>query len=290
MDSFLFKIEKDNIDELNNIKINEYHPIQDGNDNKILINKLTINGNKILIETNYLKVEDVLLDKNKVIINLSENYINLFNKIDEICQKLLEDLLNSDDELETWDINWDSQKIQYNSLLNEDSMLKLNINSKTTIKLNSSDNCNIENINAGDYVALVIGLDYISLLVDTMEARTKLYCYFIQLHKQNVYIKEERETIDNWTFSNKLNPENIFIKTNISHEDNIDVKTEFINNLNISDNNLDNNEIVLEEVEVKEVIIENKKKPQTRRNKKIEIITDKPEKKLQTRRKLKKAE
>jgi len=245
MNKIVYKIEQDNSNILLNLKINEYFPIQDNSNNKLIINKLLLENSKLYLETGYLKILDIDYDNSKLYVELPKSHIDFFNNLDELCQHLLEHLLNGNTELniaelvESLNINSDDDdlNIQYKSLLNDDSnILKVNIFSNTTIKHNDN-NLDIEKIKSGDLVGLVLGLDYVSLLVDTdsLIARTKLYCYFIQIHKQHIYNPEPRETIKNWDFSSKLGSENIFLKTDITEIDNVDVKTELApNNLKLN--------------------------------------------------------
>ena len=226
------KIEQDDIITLTKLKINEYCPIQDNSNNKLIINKLTLNESKLYLETGYLKVIDVQSNLSKLYVELPKSHIDFFNNLDDLCIGLLENLINGESELDITELteclNFEYQNIQYKNILDDGSnVLKINIFPNTTIKHNSNV-LNINDIKPGDLICLVMGLDYVSLLVntDSLVARTKLYSYFIQMHKQHIYNPEPREIIQSWNFSSRPKTENIFLKTNITETDNIDVKTE----------------------------------------------------------------
>ena len=254
MNRIVYKIEDDNnINVLRDLKINEYCPIEDNNGNKIIINKLLLNENKLYLETTYLKVIEVDYDSKKIYLQLPDSHVNFFNELDEISTSLLVNLLNGNSELdivdlvESLNINYyDLENIQYKSILEENSnILKINIFSNTTIKNKNNTILSLGDVNTGDYVGILLGLDYVSLLVDNNLpiGRTKLYCYFMQIHKQHIYKPETREIIKDWNFSSKLSSENIFLKTNITLNDNIDVKTEVeTNQKKINKNLLDVNQ------------------------------------------------
>ena len=243
MDKIVYKIEHDDFNSLLDLKINEYCPIEDNLNNKLIINKLLLNNSKLFLETKYLKVLNIDYENSKLYLEIPNSYIDFFNNLDEICVKLLENLFNTNSDLEIMDliestyINNSDHNIQYIHFLEEKSnILKINIFSNTTIKYNKTEqtindiNQTINDIKSGDYVRLVLGLDYISLLVENpLIARTKLYCYFIQINKQHVFNLESREVIKDWNFSDS---NNIFLKMNITETDNIDVKTELPNNIN----------------------------------------------------------
>lgn len=230
MNKFIYKLNQNEKTILTDLIIKEYCPIQDNYNNKLLINKLSLNDSKLFFETDLVKV--IHIDNTKLHIELPQSHIELFNYLDQQCLILLENLINEETELDTWDINWDSQNIQYKPILDIDSnILKINIGINSTIKINSKQ-VNFENIKIDDTIRIVLGLDYISLLVDSMIARTKLYCYFIEIHRPLQYKSEPREIINTWEFSSKVKSENIFIKTKIDEIDNIDVKTEIPNNKN----------------------------------------------------------
>ena len=213
MEKFIFKIEDTELDKdiLRDIKISSYHPIQDENDNKFLVNKLSLGLKKLFLETGYLKVKEINKKQRKLYVELPSNHEEIFDNIDEYCQQLLENFINTEKEFKTWDIEWNTQEIEYVTDI-KDSVLKITINDNTTINSNNNS-IDIEEINIGDSVAVVLGLDSVSLLIDTMEARTKLFCYFIKVHKPITYIKEEREKIEEWNFTAKKKTEQIFIKT-----------------------------------------------------------------------------
>lgn len=235
MEKIVYKITNNDSNIINDLTIGEYFPIQDNNNNKLLINKLLSNNKKLFIESEFLKV--IKVENNKLLLELPSNYKNFFNILDEKCLNLLENLINNESELDTWDIEWDSQNIEYKSIVDSSSnILKINTNSNTKIKFNNK-NTDITQIKEGDLVGLVLGLDYISLLIDSMIARTKLYCYFVEIHRPNHYKIEQRETINNWDFSSKIDSSNIFIKTDTNDNDNFDVKTEINKNLFCEKNN-----------------------------------------------------
>jgi hypothetical protein len=237
MNRIVYKIDDENINILKNLKVDECCPVEDNNGNKIIINKLLLGENKLFLETKYLKVININYNDKKIYLELPKSHVNFFSELDEISSTLLADLINGNTNLdinemfECLDIYFNNlENIQYKSILEENTnILKINIFPNTTIKNKNNNNVlSINDINPGDFIGVVLGLDYISLLVDndSLLARTKLYCYFIQIHKQHIYKPEPRETINDWNFSSKLTSENIFLKTNITKIDNIDVKTE----------------------------------------------------------------
>jgi hypothetical protein len=234
-------------DILSNLKITEYLPIQDnGTNNKFIVNKLGIGdlGKKLFIETSYLKVLSV--DGNKLYLELPQSHIDFFDTIDDKCAELLGDLVNGESNLDISELygqmdlmgyndvdTFDITNVEYKSLIDTNSgIIKINIFSSTTIK-QSGKNISSSKINPGDDVRLVIGLDYISLLVDTSNllARTKIYCYFIEVSKKYTYVPIPREKINNWEFTScEKKKTDIFIKTDTTENDNFDVYTEINNN------------------------------------------------------------
>jgi hypothetical protein len=293
MERKVYKIENDyetnKLDEiLPNLKITETIPIHDNLSNdKLIINKLyVLNDNiqsKLFIETSYLEV--LSIDNNKLHLKLPSSHINFFNQIDDKCTELLGDLVNGDLDSELYSFielingynieNFDLYNIEYKSLISTINSNSININifSGTTIKQGIKE-IDKTKINVGDTVRLVIGLDYISLLVDVSNfvARTKIYCYFIDVNKKYNYTHQSREKINDWNFSSNSNS-NVFIKTNITNDDNFNVNTEvFVNNdinnkqiktvnnvdvtkkilnssekIKINDTNIFNNSVVIEE-------------------------------------------
>ena len=248
MNKFVYKIGIENLSVLNGLVISETLPIEDNNGNKLVINKLTLKDSKVFFETVYLKVIKII--NNKLYLELPESHIELFNWLDDKSTELLEKLMDLDNTnvseiIECFNqSNENMEDIEYKPLLGENTnVLKINIFSDTTIKL-SGKTVSVDEIKSGDMVGLVLGLDYISLLIENNSdkynpiARTKLYCYYVEIHRSYKYIPEPREKINQWEFSSKLGSENIFVKTVTTENDNFDVKTEtqdfIINNPNES--------------------------------------------------------
>ena len=87
MNKFVYKIEHDNIDLLNDLQIKEYLPIQENlSNNKLIINKLELNDLKLFFETGYLQV--VNIEYNKLYLKLSKQHIEIFNFLDNKCSEL----------------------------------------------------------------------------------------------------------------------------------------------------------------------------------------------------------
>jgi len=247
MNKVVYKIDDNNISFLTNLEINELFPIQDNNNNKMIISQLVLNDQKLFLETCFLKV--IKVEYNKLYLEIPSTHINCFNYIDSHCSKLLEDIINDNSQLspnldkiiDTLEMDFDYiQNVDYKSIIDpETNILKIIIFSNTTIK-SGNNQISIDNINTGDFVCLLLGLDYISMLLsnDNLIARTKLYSYFIQVHKTVQVKLEQRETINNWDFTSKLKSDNIFVKTTSDENNNFDVKTENHNYLNKQDNNL----------------------------------------------------
>jgi hypothetical protein len=246
MDKFVYKIESEKLETLNDLVIRESFPIEDNRGNKLVVNKLTLCGTKVFFETVYLKVLKV--SHNKLYLELPDSHIKLFNWLDDKSTELLEKLLDNSDNKDISDISdifecfVEIPDIEYKSLLDDGSnIIKINVFSDTTIKL-FGKTVELDEIKPNDYVGLVLGLDYISLLVGTdlksLLARTKLYCYYVEIHKQHTYNPEPREKINQWEFSSKLKSENIFVKTQTTENDNFDVKTEIQEHVDEQMNNL----------------------------------------------------
>jgi hypothetical protein len=244
--SIIYKIDSDNkIDNiLSDLKIIEYLPIHDnGTNNKLIVNKLGIgqSGLKLFIETSYLKV--LAIDENKLYLKLTQSHIDFFDSIDDKCAELLGELVNGESELDITELygqidlmgynnveNFSLEGVEYKSLIDTDTnIMKINIFSNTTIK-QSEKNISSSKISPGDDVRLVIGLDYISLLIDkkNLLARTKIYSYFIDVSKNYTYVPSSREKIDKWEFTSNKKTD-IFIKTNITENDNFNVNSEVYN-------------------------------------------------------------
>lgn len=256
MNRVVYKINDDFVNQINilsELNINESVPIEDTtSNNKMIVNKLCIGRDsqkKMYIET--LLLEVLFVSNNKLHLRLPESHINFFNSIDDKCTELLSDLVNGETDFDMDKLcenidNLDLTNIEFKSIIsndlktNNENILKINIFSNTTIKQgNKLIDCS--KIKVGDSVRLVLGLDYISLLIDTTNliARTKLYCYLIDVSKKYIYNPEPREKIVNWEFSpdNKQDNKNIFIKTNTTEEDNFNINTEVNQNLNMETNN-----------------------------------------------------
>jgi hypothetical protein len=266
MNRIVYKISDENTNILENLKVDECCPVEDNNGNKIIINKLLVGVNKLFLETKYLKVIKINHSEKKIYLELPKSHVNFFSELDDVSSILLTNLINGNTNLDinemfeclNIDLN-NLENIHYKSILEENTnILKINVFPNTTIKNNNNDVLSIHDINPGDFMGVVLGLDYISLLVDndSLLARTKLYCYFIQTHKQYIYKPEQRETISDWNFSSKLASENIFLKTNITQIDNIDVKTEtepiIKSNKEFNRNTSNNFHNILKNVEEKE--------------------------------------
>ena len=214
----------------------------------------------VLYLITYLKVLNVTT--NKLYLEIPKSHIDLFNYLDDKCVELLENLMlgkfeiDIDKIFESRELNVNYEDITYKPIINENSnILSVNVFTDTRIKQHGKSD-SLNNIKPNDYVGLVLGLDYISLLIDSKSllARTKLYCYYIEIHKQYVYKHEPRETIDQWKFSSKLKSDNIFIKTNTTENDNFDVNTEipeYLENKKVIEqkNDLKLNNVVEVEVE-----------------------------------------
>lgn len=281
-DRIVYKIDSNNFEEQNNILLNlkviEYLPIQDTKtNNKLIVNKLSVddNGKKLFIETSFLKVKSI--DSNKLCLELPKNHIDFFYKIDEKCTELLGELVNGNSELDITELykhvsmneydymeNLDIEDIEYKTLINDDSnIIKINIFPNTTVK-QFDKNIPISKIKQDDEVRLLIGLDYISLLIDTpnLLARTKIYTYFIDVKKKYTFISQEREKINNWNFTSSNEKQNIFIKTSTTCDDNFDVNTEINNNveLTINDKNNINKLEQIQEINDKNISVDNSEK------------------------------
>ena len=242
---------------LSELNINEFFPIQDTTtNNKMIVNRLCVGNDtkKMYIETSLLEV--MFVSNNKLHLRLPKSHIDFFNLIDDKCTELLSDLVNGETELDISKLcgkinsigndgieNFDFTNIEYKSIVsndletNEENILKINIFSNTTIK-HGNKFVDISKIKVGDSVRLVLGLDYISLLIDAtnLVARTKLYCYLIDISKKYIYNPEPREKILNWEFLS--NNKNVFIKTNTTDEDNFNVESEICQNLDTKTNNI----------------------------------------------------
>ena len=245
----IYKIDANNNDNselniLSNLKIIEYLPIHDcKTDHKLIVNKLGVEdmGLKLFIETSYLKVLSV--DENKLCLKLPQSHIDFFDAMDDKCAELLGVLVNGETEHDITELygqidlmgynnvkTFDITNIEYKSLIDTNTnTIKINIFSNTTIK-QAGKNISASKINPGDDVRLVIGLDYISLLINpsNLLARTKIYSYFIDVSKNYTYVPSLREKIDDWKFTSGKKTD-IFIKTNTTENDNFDVNTEIYN-------------------------------------------------------------
>ena len=268
----VYKIDDDKLNHqinflLSNLKITDILPIHDtSKNNKLIVNKLGIDDNnkqlKVFVETSNLQVIEI--EDNKLHLKLPQSHIDFFNLIDDKCTELLSDLINGESDLDISELygnidlmgyenidNFDSSNIEYKSLIssNNTDIIKINIFSGTTIKQGNKE-IEKSKIVIGDNLRLVIGLDYISLLVDkpNLIARTKIYCYLIDLNKK--YVQQQREKINNWVFSSNNNSD-VFIKTNTTNDDNFYVNTEICVN-----NNYDNeqNKITYKNMNTQSVI------------------------------------
>ena len=79
MNKFIYKLDLNYQSILSKLNIDEYCPIQDNNNNKLLINKLLLNNSKLFFETDFLKV--IKVDNNKPfrIKYMFENYDIIFD-------------------------------------------------------------------------------------------------------------------------------------------------------------------------------------------------------------------
>lgn len=244
MEKFVYKIEQQVENAFfNNLIINTCNPIKDLHENNIIVNKLglTNSSSKIFIETELIMVHSIDYDNNKIILELDDIHQHFFNLLDSHCSNLLINLINEDNinDLNSSIKNISNSKfdtINYMPML-DGKYLKLKIFPNTTIKLNGID-AKLNNINTNDTVRLVLSLDQILLLINfnsnniiDLEAKTKIYCYFIDTHKVTNYVNEQRENITEWNFSS-INPNKIFIKTNLLETDNADFKTDLPKNIN----------------------------------------------------------
>jgi hypothetical protein len=249
---------------LSNLKITDILPIHDtSKNNKLIVNKLAIDDKskqfKLFIETSNLQVIEI--EDNKLHLKLPQSHIDFFNLIDDKCTELLSDLINGESELDISELysnidligyenidNFDSSNIEYKSLISPDNtdIIKINIFSGTTIKQGNKE-IEKSKIVIGDNLRLVIGLDYISLLIDkpNLIARTKIYCYLIDLNKK--YVQQPREKINNWVFSSNNNSD-VFIKTNTTNDDNFYVNTEICVNNNYDNHKNMNTQSVMEKI------------------------------------------
>ena len=242
----IYKIDNndDEFNILSDLKIIECLPIHDcKTDHKLVVNKLGIGdmGLKLFIETSYLKV--LSIDEIKLCLKLPQSHIDFFDTMDDKCAELLGKMVNGETELDITELygqidlmgynnieTFDIANVEYKSLIDTNSgIMKINIFSDTTIK-HSGKNISSSKIKPGDDVRIVLGLDYISLLIDSSNllARTKIYSYFIDVSKNYTYVPSSREKIDDWKFTSNKKTD-IFIKTNITENDNFDVNTEIYN-------------------------------------------------------------
>ena len=208
----IYKIDSDDIEKginiLSNLKIIEYLPIHNNTtNNKLIVNKIGIGdaGTKLYIETSYLKVLEI--SGNKLYLKLPQSHIDFFTQIDDKCSELLGDLVHGETELDISELygqidlmgyndveTFDITNIEYKSLIDDNTdVMRINVFENTTIKQSGKD-ISISQINPDDDIRLVIGLDYISLLVESTEllARTKIYSYFIDKKKIYTYVPQSR--------------------------------------------------------------------------------------------------
>jgi hypothetical protein len=246
---------------LDDLSIYDYSPIK-YKDNNLLICKVGIDNTQIFFETGFLQI--VSIESNKVYVKLNLATKDFISNLEITCKNLLQKLLNTNENIKSWNIDWNFNHIDYISSIRDDDIFCFNINSKTNIKYNN-DNILVTDIQVEDLIAFVIGLDYITFLVDTHEAKTKLFTYFAKVNRIGKFTKIIRPEIKELNFESKLDINNVFIKTNITADDNIDFKTE--NKI------IENNEVILEK-NVNEAIINNSTKkniPKPRNNKKKEV-------------------
>lgn len=258
MEKFIYRIGQQSETELfDNLVIKASNPIQDDEGNNIIINKLGLlnSSSKIFIETDLIKVSNIDYINNKIILELDEIHQNFFNLLDLHCSNLLIDAVN-ENSVNDLNINIKSisnkkfNTISYKSILDDNSNngnnnnLKLKIFSNTTIKLNGCDST-LSNINVDSTARLVLGLDQILLLINfdsltnniDLEAKTKVYCYFMDTHQIINFVNEQRENITEWNFSS-INPNKIFKKANILETDNTDFKTDMPKMYNFKNDNI----------------------------------------------------
>jgi hypothetical protein len=186
----IFKAESDNVDIINSLSIKNITE-----DPKLLIYNLGINEEDFYIETGLLKV--ISINKNKIQIKLDDNTLKVFNQIDLVCKDLLENFLNNNNTNLT-----NFNLIDFISNTSDENIYKLVINSQTNIKLGNKK-ININDIKIDDSISFIIKIDYISLIIESSEARTKFLTNSVKINrnKKNTITKSN----NNSTINTKIN-------------------------------------------------------------------------------------
>jgi hypothetical protein len=176
---------------IDNLKIINYNLIEDNNDNKLLISKIrTDNDKKIYIETDYLKINNIIIENDDIIklkLESTPELKNLFDYLDEKCKLLLQEFINCNQISNI--LNNLDDKIEYFSIVNDDT-------NEFSIYINNSQQIYLSDIKNTNNISIILSIDYISFIVNRLQARTKLYIDSVNIFKNNNQVEAEAEEVE----------------------------------------------------------------------------------------------
>ena len=171
---------------IDNLKIINYNLIEDNNDNKLLISKIrTDDDKKIYIETDYLKINNIIIENDDIIklkLESTPELKKLFDYLDEKCKLLLQEFINCNQMSNI--LNNLDDKIEYFSIVNDET-------NEFSIYINNSQQVYLNDVNNSNNISIIINIDYISFIINRLQARTKLYIDSVNISKNNNQVVEK---------------------------------------------------------------------------------------------------
>jgi hypothetical protein len=230
---------------LDNLKINDSYDVRDKSNKRLVYNELIINDSKLYIETNFNKIININNDNRKLCILLDNELHSFFEDLDNKVVLLLDELFENNDFLNLLG-DFDSNNIQYNSIIKENNnTVKFKIDNDTEITYNNN-NININDIKENDYIRMLLSIESINLYPNETICFLRFRIHLIDIYRYKTINLNSNYKLNNFKFTSDvhkffkkitLDSEDIsYIQTDVNEEDNSYIR-----------NQLDNIDIIQEE-------------------------------------------
>ena len=219
--------------DFNNLGIEKSVEFEDINGNVGVYLKLKNEGHKMYIESELCEIVNLDVENNMIRIRLSEEEIEFMERLDERCNKILEEYLESDEFMDMR-IDFENDNLEYSRIIRNEEYMNIRIteNSKINKEIKEIQKMNLRNYKVR-FVLLVENINiYVNHNISGVNLTTKI-CEFV---KHNTF-DSDSESDDNVSFTSN----NIFKRPVINNQKMSDLEYTILNGINNSDNSDNNN-------------------------------------------------